>query len=408
MKSVAVIGAGITGATTAYALMEKGFDVTIIERERYASMVTSFANGGQLSASNTEVWNNWKLILKSLKYLFIKNAPLKISMVPSFHKYKWFYQFISEIKNHDVNTANSMRLALDSREHLLRVAEQENIEFDCLKKGILHIYKNKKEFTAATVGHELMVKAGLKRHKVTNEEIHQIEPAISQECYAGYYTPDDFTGDIYKYTTGLVHAMEAKGVKIKYLTEVKNIVPKDDKVLLKLRGLHTNEFEEQLFDKVVICAGVGSKDLARTVGDKLNIYPVKGYSITINLQDSDLKNAPLVSFLDESAKVVSTRFLPNRLRVAGMADFYGYDLDIKNDRIQSLIEWASQMFPSLKLNNVVPWTGLRPMTPDMLPRIQQTPMKGVYYNTGHGHLGWTFSAITAQMIADLIVQDDKT
>jgi len=140
------------------------------------------------------------------------------------------------------------------------------------------------------------------------------------------------------------------------------------------------------------------------LGDRLNIYPVKGYSITVGMDDAGTQAAaPWVSLLDEQSKIVTSRLGANRLRVAGTAEYNGANLDIRADRIRPLVDWTRQLFPGVKTDQVTPWAGLRPMMPDMMPRVQPGKQPGVFYNTGHGHLGWTLSAATAQMVADQVL-----
>ena len=151
---------------------------------------------------------------------------------------------------------------------------------------------------------------------------------------------------------------------------------------------------------VVVCAGIGSRKLAKSVNDVLDIYPVKGYSITINNPEI----APWTSMLDDEAKIVTSRLGEDRLRVAGTAEFNGYNTDIIQSRIKPLIEWSERIFPGINTENITPWAGLRPMTPNMMPIVRQSKNnKRVYYNTGHGHLGWTLSAFTAKSIVQKIV-----
>jgi D-amino-acid dehydrogenase len=166
--------------------------------------------------------------------------------------------------------------------------------------------------------------------------------------------------------------------------------------------LNTATVESLEADAIVVCAGVGSYHLANLLGDRVNIYPVKGYSITLNLNDQDsVKHAPWVSLLDESAKIVTSRLGADRLRVAGTAEFNGYNLDIRADRIQPLTDWVNKNF-SISTENVVPWAGLRPMMPNMMPTVRRGKRERVFYNTGHGHLGWTLSAATAVMISQQV------
>ena len=156
-------------------------------------------------------------------------------------------------------------------------------------------------------------------------------------------------------------------------------------------------------DAVVICAGVTSRHFAAMLGDRVNIYPVKGYSITVELDDAASRaGAPWVSLLDDETKIVSSRLGADRFRVAGTTEFNGYNRDIRDVRVNPLIAWTRQLFPSVSTERVVPWTGLRPMTPSMLPRVGAGRKPGVFYNTGHGHLGWTLSAATARILADIV------
>ncbi len=157
------------------------------------------------------------------------------------------------------------------------------------------------------------------------------------------------------------------------------------------------------FDKLVICAGVESRRLAGLLGDRVNVYPVKGYSITVNLETAESQAAsPQVSLLDEAAKIVTSRLGKGRFRVAGTAEFNGYNLDIRAERIRPLTDWVRLNFPGVDTSRIVPWAGLRPMMPNMMPRVSAGRIPGVFYNTGHGHLGWTLSAATSQVVAQFV------
>ena len=155
----------------------------------------------------------------------------------------------------------------------------------------------------------------------------------------------------------------------------------------------------------MICAGTASRRFAAMLGDRLNIYPVKGYSITVNLHTPEsLDAAPTVSILDDATKIVTSRLGRDRFRVAGTAEFTGFNRDIRHDRIEPLINWSREQFPEMATDRVVAWSGLRPMMPNMMPRVGPGRHPGVFYNTGHGHLGWTLSAATAQLVADAVEQ----
>ncbi|MBC7579335.1 MAG: D-amino acid dehydrogenase [Tardiphaga sp.] len=405
MSHIAVIGAGITGATTAYALVEKGHTVTVFDRHRYAAMETSYANGGQLSASNAEVWNHWSTVLKGIGWLFRRDAPLSLNLTPSWHKYSWLAEFVANIPNYRANTIATTRLAIEARQHLLGMAEKAGIDFDAETRGILHIYHDAKGLEVATKANALLEEGGLTRQMVSPDEIRSLEPALKGRYAGGFFTPSDFTGDIHKFTRGLMAYCQRRGVTFVHDADVSTLAASSEAVDIGWTDLADarRRAENARFDGVVICAGIASRKLAAMLGDRVNIYPVKGYSITVELNDEDNQRAaPWVSLLDDKAKIVTSRLGVNRFRVAGTAEFNGANRDIRADRVQPLIDWTRKLFPGIDTSRVVPWAGLRPMLPDMMPRVGPGRKPRVFYNTGHGHLGWTLSAATAKIVADQV------
>ncbi|MGE6917027.1 D-amino acid dehydrogenase [Achromobacter kerstersii] len=399
MPRIAIIGAGITGVTSAYALSKLGYDVTVYDRQRYPAMETSYANGGQLSASNAEVWNSTATILKGLRWMLRKNAPLLLNPKFSWHKYSWLAQFMAQIPNYRDNTIATTRLAIEARQHLFDMAEAEGIDFDLERRGILHIYHDAASFDTARRSNALLEAGGLERYAVSSSEARDIEPTLQTGCYGGFYTPSDATGDIHKFTRGLAAACERRGVTFVQDADIDNISRDSRPYTLDILRNGGTQREQHEAHAIVVCAGAASRKFAQQLGDSLNIYPVKGYSISVHLDDAESQAAaPRVSLLDEAAKIVTSR-LGDRFRVAGTAEFNGFNMDIRAERVQPQIDWTRKHFPNVKTSRVVPWCGLRPMTPNMMPRVGPGKRPGVFYNTGHGHLGWTLSAATAQMLA---------
>ncbi|RMX07585.1 D-amino acid dehydrogenase [Corticibacter populi] len=398
--SIAVIGSGITGTTSAYALARRGYRVTLYEKHRYPAMDTSYANGGQLSASNAEVWNQTSTVLKGLKWMLRKDAPLLVNPRPTWHKLSWFAEFLGHLRDYEANTVETTRLAIAARQHLFSWAEAEGIEFGLRRQGILHFYRDRQWFEHAGRVNAMLAKGGLERRAVTPEEIRAIEPTLSGNYYGGYYTESDASGDIHLFTNGLAAANARLGVRQRFGADVARLAATDSGATVALA-----DGEQASFDALVVCAGVASRALAAQLGDRINIYPVKGYSITVNLRDeASRRAAPTVSLLDDETKLVASRFGDDRFRVAGTAEFNGINRDIRLDRIRPLVEWVEQCFPDVDTRSVVPWAGLRPMTPSMMPRVGPGRTPHVFYNTGHGHLGWTLSAATADMVASQVAQ----
>jgi D-amino-acid dehydrogenase len=236
-----------------------------------------------------------------------------------------------------------------------------------------------------------------------------IEPTLAGSYYGGYFTESDSTGDIHKFSHGLAAAAERLGVLTLYGQDVTSVQSNGQQAVVTVAQQEGAANSVHTFDGLVVCAGVASRDFAAQLGDRVNIYPVKGYSITVNLNDeASQAGAPNVSLLDDETKLVTSRLGLNRFRVAGTAEFNGVDRDIRADRIQPLIEWVEQCFPNIDTRSVVPWAGLRPMMPNMMPRVGRGRAANVFYNTGHGHLGWTLSAITADMVGNVVLESAQS
>lgn len=404
MKRVAVIGAGIAGTTTAYALLKKGYRVTIIDSRRYPAMATSYANGGQLSASNAETWNTPKNVMNGMKWMFKPDAPLLFNPSPEIQKYKWMMGFLwATLKGeHKKNTLETIDMAKKAREIYFKIADEEGIEFELLKKGILRFYDSEKEFKLDQAKTSWLDQEGMEWDTLTTEEVKDLEPAFKnnanyEKIVGGIYTKSDASGDIHKFCTNLEKVLVDKySANLQLDTTVEYISRQRDELVLTMRK--ENEVMNEAFDNVIICAGVGTQGFADRLGDKMNIYPVKGYSITIDLKDDISKScAPSVSLIDQPVKIVASR-LGDRFRVAGTAELAGINTDIRQNRIRPLLDWVEKYFPNVSTETYTPWAGLRPMTPNMMPITSESKMKGVFYHAGHGHLGWTLSAETANQV----------
>lgn len=386
-KTVAVIGAGIAGITTAYYLVKEGYQVTVFEAERYPAMKTSFANGGQVSVSNSEVWTTWSNVRKGIKWMFKKDAPLLIRPRLDWAQWKWlakfFYYTVTDV--YKKNTEETIRLGLEASKLYKEIGMKEGLSFDQSPCGILHFYKDPEYFEKAKQVQNIYQRQGSAwdildptQTKLLESKLNRVEGIVG-----GAWTWHDWTGDIHKFCYQLSGVLQKKyNVEFKFNTDA-------DISLIA-----------NAFDAVVIAAGVGSEKLANSIGDSLGIYPVKGYSITIN--NVNPKYLPTTSLLDDQAKIV-TSSLGNRFRVAGTAELAGENYDIRHDRIRPLLDWVHTNFPDINTHDYTPWACLRPMTPNMMPVTRQSKKNSkVFYHTGHGHLGWTLSPATAKIVVDQI------
>jgi D-amino-acid dehydrogenase len=388
-KTVAVIGAGIAGITTAYYLAREGYSVTVYEAERYPAMKTSFANGGQVSVSNSEVWTTWSNVKKGFKWMFKKDAPLLIRPRLDWAQWKWMAKFLyyTATDCYEENTKTTIKLGLEASTLYKEIGVEEGMTFDQSPSGILHFYKDLEYFESAKEAQSIYQTNGVAWDILGPMQTKTLERSLAgvDGIVGGAWTWHDWTGDIHKFCYQLAGILKNKyGVKFIY-----NSKTTED----------TMRYLSSMYDAVVVAAGVGSEKLANSVGDSLGIYPVKGYSITIN--NVDPKHLPTVSLLDDQAKIV-TSSLGNRFRVAGTAELAGENYDIRRDRIQPLLDWVHTNFPNINTHDYTQWACLGPMTPNMLPVVKQSKKNTrVFYHAGHGHLGWTLSPATAKQVVEL-------
>ncbi|MFA6444257.1 MAG: D-amino acid dehydrogenase [Sterolibacterium sp.] len=398
---VVVLGAGVVGVTTAWYLAEAGHEVTVVDRQPAAALETSFANGGQISVSHAEPWANPSAPLKILQWLGREDAPLLWRWRADARQWIWGLRFLRECtagRTH-ANIVAILRLALYSRAALRELRIATDIEYDQLERGILHLYFDEREFECAIPQAALMSRHGCDRVVKSVKECNDIEPALAGSelnLVGGIFAASDESGDACKFTQELAGRCARRGVMLRYGLSVDRLLQEGGRI----SGVRMQGGEVLTADAYVTALGSYTPLLLRPLGIMLPLVPAKGYSATIPLRPDSV--VPTVSLIDDQRKLVFSR-LGDRLRVAGTAEFNGYDTSLNTVRCEALLERCLKLFPRAGGRGGVEfWAGLRPATPGNRPIIGRTALPNLYINTGHGTLGWTMSCGSGRLLADLV------
>jgi D-amino-acid dehydrogenase len=411
---VIILGAGLIGVSSAYFLRKSGHEVTVIDRQPESGLETSFANGGQISVCYSEPWSSFSNLKKMIGWLGKEDSPILFR--PHFNKqqFLWGLQFLYECFPHrnQQNIRDMLKIALYSRATLQDIREDEGLAYNQNTNGILTFYTSEDSYKNGIEAAKFMSKFGANRLIKTPEETLEIEPALKNSTlriYGSDYSPEDESGDALLYTQQLTEICKKIGVKFLFGHEIVKLVAGDganNKITsVLIKDLSNNSIHVPKADNFVIALGSYSYGVAQQLGIYLPIYPAKGYSATVPILDPEAINN--VSLTDTDTKTVYTR-LGNELRIAGTAEFNGYDLELNQKRCDALITRIKKIFPTgLDYENSTFWTGLRPATPGNVPIIEQTKKySNLYINAGHGTLGWTMAAGSGKLVSQLINKEE--
>lgn len=406
---VLVLGSGVIGVTSAYYLALKGFEVTVIDRQPAVGLETSFANAGQISPGYAAPWAGPDVPLKALKWLFQRHAPLSLKPDFSVWQLQWIAQFLGNCSTtrYDLNKSRMVRLAEYSRDCLRTLRANTGIHYEARCRGTLQVFRTHKQLAAEAKDIAVLSRMGVPFEHLDPTGCVRIEPALAHvkdQLLGGLYLPGDETGDCQLFTSQLAAKALALGVKFIQGASIQRLITQQN----QLQGVEIQSHagvETLKADHYVVALGSYSRPLTQALGLNLPVYPVKGYSLTIPITNSDA--APVSTVMDETYKVAITRF-DQRIRVGGMAELAGFDLRLNPRRRATLEMVFNGLFPLAgDVSQALFWNGLRPMTPDGTPIIGQADARypNVWLNTGHGTLGWTMACGSGQVLADLMAHD---
>jgi len=398
---VLIVGAGLLGVTSAYYLRRSGCEVTVLERKDGAALETSFANGALLTPSMPEPWNApgcWRVLLRSLAR---SDAAMQLRLKALPKLMSWGMAFLRNANEdqYERSTLSNLHLALRSLELMSALRAETGIEYGRLSRGTLRIFRDRQSLELAEKAADKLGRHGLEFKRLSRAEVISLEPALSpiaEELAGALHYEGDETGDAHTFCVRLARIAAEMGVQFHFCSTVRAIECRSDRIAAVVCNRN-----RLVADRYVMAAGSYSGPLLQSIGVHLPIQPVKGYSVTLKRGSSG--SGLEIPVIDDAlhAGVVP---LGDRIRVVGTAEFAGFDLALRPERIQNLMRLLREVIPvePLNLESAQAWCGLRPMSADGVPIVSDTPLSNLFVNTGHGHLGWTLAVASGQMLAELV------
>ncbi|MBD2786114.1 D-amino acid dehydrogenase [Xenorhabdus sp. DI] len=396
---VLILGSGVIGVTSAWYLAQAGHEVIVIDRQNSAAEETSAANAGQISPGYSTPWGAPGIPLKAMKWIFQRHAPLAVRPDGSLFQLRWMWQMLRncDAGHYAMNKSRMVRLAEYSRDCIKQLRADTGIQYEGRQGGTLQLFRTTKQFDNAANDIKVLEQEGVPYRLLTAEQLATVEPALantSHKLTGGLQLPNDETGDCQVFTKTLAKMAEDIGVKFIFNKHVKQILVDGNKIT----GIQCDDGVMSA-DHYVVAMGSYSTEILKDLV-KIPVYPMKGYSLTMPIVDE--AKAPVSTVLDETYKIAITRF-DNRIRVGGMAEVVGFNLNVPQNRCETLKMVVQDLYHNGgNIAEASFWAGLRPMTPDGTPIVGPTKYANLYLNTGHGTLGWTMACGSGKLLADLI------
>lgn len=397
---IAILGSGVIGVTSAWYLAAAGHEVVVIDRQGGPALEASFANAGEISPGYASPWAAPGIPVKALRWLFMKHAPLILRPGLDMAMLRWIAAMLGNCteRAYAINKSRMVRLAEYSRDCLIDLRRETGISYDERSRGTLQLFREQHQLDGVCKDIAVLQADGVPFELLDHAGCLAAEPGLAssgEKIAGGLRLPNDETGDCFKFTNALAELAKAKGVTFLTDHRIKRLATEGGRIA----HVETDRGDIHA-DAYLVALGSYSPLLLASLGLRLPVYPVKGYSTTIPIVDET--RAPVSTLLDESYKVAITR-LGDRIRVGGMAELSGYSTNLPQARRDTLDHCVASLFPGAgDLSRASFWSGLRPMTPDGTPIVGATGIPNLYLNTGHGTLGWTMACGSGQVIADLI------
>lgn len=395
---IVVLGAGLLGVTTAYYLAGEGHEVVVVDRRPEPARETSYANAGLVTPGHASSWASPRAPMILLRSLWRNDTSLRYRLRLDPRMWLWSLQFLRNctLARNRAATLTKMKLCLYSQAETLRVGTAEGIDWDRTARGAIYLYSDPDQFRAGKANMKFLADQGIVANILDLDELAALEPALAgaRGSLAGaVHTPGDESGDARKFTLALAGRARAMGAVFRL-----------DETILRLEA-SGGRMERVVTDRghiegdcFVLALGSYAPLLSRQVGFNLPIFPVKGYSVTLPVASP--ADAPVIGGVHEDHLVAFSR-LGDRLRLTATADFAGYDTGFQPGNFAHMLRVARELFPkAAQFDRPEYWACLRPMTPDGPPIMGESPLRNLWLNVGHGHMGWTMACGSSRILTD--------
>lgn len=399
-----VLGGGVIGVTTAYYLAQEGHEVIVIEKEEALGTDATGGNAGLIAPGHSFAWASPaapRMLLASLRG---KATAIRLKPHIDAKFLAWGLQFLRECTQERAaaNTLIKLELCKYSQARLDEIAAAEGIEYEQVQRGAAYLYRTREALDSGIKKMDLLRRHGVPMKVLDAEQVAELDPAFAsaaQTFVGAIHVTSDASGNSELFTNKLADCAKALGVQFELGVRALKLVSDGQRVtaVVTTKG-------EMRADNYVVALGIQSPFLSRTVGQRLPIYPAKGYSLTAQIVRPEA--APMVGGVDEATLVAWSR-QGDRLRISSTAEFAGYSRDWKFSDFANILKTGREIFPG-----AVDWdragmrSCMRPMTPDGPPIIGKGKHHNLFYNTGHGHMGWTMACGSSRIITDVIA--DRT
>ena len=396
---VAVVGAGIVGVTSAYELAALGLEVTVFERRGSVAAESSFANAGVVAPGYVTPWAAPGMPWQVLRRLFGADAPVRLAGLGALAQAPWIWRWwrACHPQVHAANRAAMQRLAHFSRERLLELTRTLHLDYDQMP-GYLVLLRTERDLALAQHGLGLLREWGVTHHVVDAERCRVIEPGLHPDTalHAAIQLPQDGVGNCRHFAHLLKAEAMRLGARFRFNADVRAMTPGMQPEIT------TGDGRTHTFDAVVVCAGAQANDLLASIGLKLPLAPIHGYSVTAPLRhvDGHPQPGPRAALMDERYKVAISR-LGQRIRVAGGAEIGGRLDRLDPAPLATLYRVLDDWFPGAAVTrDAQHWKGARPTLPDGPPVLGESGAPGVWLNLGHGSSGWALACGSARVLAE--------